>query len=101
MTVAGRGRQGRLRHLTLAALHLLITGRLQCFDFSQVWLQVQLAFVGVEQDLFAISQCQHLPWHTANRRQAERTGEDRHMTGRAAADSDKPQHLARIQAGGL
>ena len=80
---------------------MLLTNRLQLLDFSQIRLQLQLAFIGIEQYPLAVGQGQYLTGYTAKGWQAEGPGEDGHVAGSPTGDRDEAQHFAGIQAGGL
>lgn len=101
MTIASDGGQGGLLQIALVAHNLLLARSPQRLDHRQVRVEVQFAFVGVQQHGLAIGQRQDLGRHTAHRRQAQGASKNGDVAGGPSGHGDKPQHLARIEAGGL
>ena len=101
LTVTGTSRLAGLRQFLLMTLALALMPRAQLIDGLGVRVQLQFAFVGIEQHPRAVAEPEHLQWHTADRRQTAGSREDRDMAGGATANGGKPEHLARIEPGGL
>lgn len=101
MTVASGGGQGSLLHIALMAHNLLLARGPQRLDHPRGRLEVQFAFVGVQQHWRAIGYRQDLDRHTANRRQAKSASKYGDVAGGPSGHGDKPQHLGRVEAGGL
>ncbi|MOA33342.1 hypothetical protein D3C78_1546290 [compost metagenome] len=101
MAVTGPRRERCAGQLMLMALTLLCVPRLPLTDGRRIGTHMQFALVGIEQHRGAVTQRQHLHRHPADRRQTAGARKNRHVTGCAAADRGKTQHLAGINAGGL